>query len=87
MGVKAPILLASPISIPLPSIIDELFPICATISHQSPVVGNSVVESGTPIYMVLGSSIDIKDNAPIATATATVTASANVFMAGSEVRH
>jgi hypothetical protein len=86
MGMSAPKLLTSPISIPLPAVIRSMFPICASVAKSSPASARLVASAGTVSSLTLGSSVAIKDDAPVSTFVATVSAAADVFPEGAEVR-
>jgi hypothetical protein len=86
MGVQAPKLLSAPITIPIPSLISSLFPVCATVGEASATTGKLTAEAGVPSSLMLGSSLILKDNVPVGTAAVVVSAAADVFAANTEAR-
>jgi hypothetical protein len=83
---SAPKLLSSSISVALPSVITSLFPICAALAKSSPATGRLVAVSTEGTSLILGSSVALKDGAPVSTAAATVSAEAGVFAENTEVQ-
>jgi hypothetical protein len=86
MGVRAPKLLSAPISIALPTAITSMFPICAKVGKITPKSGKLTAEASVPSSLILGSSVKVTNGVPVSTASVTLSADANVFPAGTEVR-
>ncbi len=86
MGVQAPLLLATPMSIALPAFVTKLFPLCATVASSTPTVGRLVAVDGTPSSLVLGSSVSVASGTASSKAAATIFAASGAFPADSEVR-
>jgi hypothetical protein len=86
MGMRAPKLLSTPINIALPTAITSMFPICAKVGKTTPASGKLTAEASVPSSLILGSSVKLTNGVPVSTASATLSADANVFPAGTEVR-
>jgi len=84
-GVRAPKLLQTPITIPLPTAVTSMFPICASVDKIVPSTGKLTAEQGRPSALALGTSMILKDGVPTVTASATLSADSNVFPDNSEV--
>ncbi len=86
MGVQAPLLLSTPISIPLPAFVTALFPLCATVASSTPTMGRLVAVTDVPSSLVLGSSVSVESGTAASKASASIFAESGVFPADSEVR-
>jgi hypothetical protein len=84
-GIRAPKLLTSPMNIPLPTFVTNMFPICAVVDQIAPSAGKITAESGRPSALALGTSMILKDGVPTVTASATLSAASNVFPDNAEV--
>ena len=84
-GIRAPKLLSSPLNIPLPTAVTNMFPICASVDKIAPSAGKLTAETGRPSALALGTSMILKNGVPVVTATATISAAANVFPDNAEV--
>lgn len=85
MGMQAPLLLSSPISIPLPAIVTSMFPLCAAVAGATPLVGRLVATAGAASSLTLGSSVSVESGTTTNTFTATISALSDAFPADSEV--
>ena len=87
MGMRAPKLLSSPMTIALPNVITSMFPICAKVGKTTPASGKLTAEATDPSSLILGSSVKIANGVPVSAASATLSAAAGVFPAGTEVHN
>jgi len=84
-GIRAPKLLTTALTIPLPAVVTKMFPICASVDKVAPSAGKFNSEKDLPSSLALGTSMTLKDGVPVVKASATISADKDVFPENTEV--
>ncbi len=84
-GIRAPKLLTTALTIPLPAVVTNMFPICASVDKVAPSAGKFNSEKDLPSSLALGTSMTLKDGVPVVKASATISADKDVFPENTEV--